>query len=159
MDKPHSPQVGPYPVMVEEGRTYRWCSCGLSADQPWCDDSHKSSRHRLRADRVHRPDHGRVLHVRMQGLGQQALLLRQLHRPRGPGIGFVAGTFRVVHGGSQLLCRRHGPHDLTRTTASMLCDGRSIRICGRSAAAVAIPVPVNVALAAHDSGRYIRSMY
>ena len=40
MDRPHSPQIGPYPVMVEEGRTYRWCSCGLSADQPWCDDSH-----------------------------------------------------------------------------------------------------------------------
>jgi CDGSH-type Zn-finger protein len=25
---------------VEEGRVYRWCSCGLSATQPWCDDAH-----------------------------------------------------------------------------------------------------------------------
>ena len=43
MDRPYSPQIGPYPVMVEEGRTYRWCSCGLSADQPWCDDSHEGT--------------------------------------------------------------------------------------------------------------------
>ena len=37
---PAMPQRGPYVVNVEAGRTYRWCSCGLSADQPWCDDSH-----------------------------------------------------------------------------------------------------------------------
>ena len=37
---PVSPQVGPYAVAVEEGKSYRWCSCGLSANQPWCDDSH-----------------------------------------------------------------------------------------------------------------------
>ena len=43
VDRPHSPQRGPYPVMVEEGRAYRWCSCGLSADQPWCDDSHEGT--------------------------------------------------------------------------------------------------------------------
>ena len=33
-------QTGPYAVPVVEGRTYRWCSCGLSATQPWCDDAH-----------------------------------------------------------------------------------------------------------------------
>lgn len=37
---PVSPQSGPYVVQVEEGQTYRWCSCGLSKIQPWCDDSH-----------------------------------------------------------------------------------------------------------------------
>ena len=37
---PVSPQAGPYAVEVIEGNTYRWCSCGLSATQPWCDDSH-----------------------------------------------------------------------------------------------------------------------
>jgi CDGSH-type Zn-finger protein len=31
---------GPYEVRVEEGRTYRWCRCGLSTTQPWCDESH-----------------------------------------------------------------------------------------------------------------------
>jgi CDGSH-type Zn-finger protein len=38
--QPACPQVGPYAVWVEEGKRYRWCSCGLSATQPWCDESH-----------------------------------------------------------------------------------------------------------------------
>jgi CDGSH-type Zn-finger protein len=37
---PVSPSTGPYPEIVEEGKHYRWCSCGLSLTQPWCDDSH-----------------------------------------------------------------------------------------------------------------------
>lgn len=37
---PVAAQQGPYEVEVEEGRTYRWCSCGLSRTQPWCDDAH-----------------------------------------------------------------------------------------------------------------------
>lgn len=40
MNLPVSPQNGPYEVSVEEGRLYRWCSCGLSKMQPWCDESH-----------------------------------------------------------------------------------------------------------------------
>ena len=34
---------GPYAEAVEEGTTYRWCSCGLSRTQPWCDDSHEGT--------------------------------------------------------------------------------------------------------------------
>jgi len=30
----------PISMEVEAGRTYRWCACGKSARQPWCDDSH-----------------------------------------------------------------------------------------------------------------------
>ena len=30
----------PYPVQVSAGESYKWCSCGLSENQPWCDDSH-----------------------------------------------------------------------------------------------------------------------
>ena len=29
------------PLDVEEGKTYGWCSCGLSNKQPLCDGSHK----------------------------------------------------------------------------------------------------------------------
>lgn len=40
---PLSPRNGPYAVQVEEGRSYRWCSCGLSRTQPWCDDAHEGT--------------------------------------------------------------------------------------------------------------------
>lgn len=31
---------GPIFTKVEEGKTYMWCSCGKSANQPLCDGSH-----------------------------------------------------------------------------------------------------------------------
>uniref|UniRef100_A0A914VGC7 Iron-binding zinc finger CDGSH type domain-containing protein n=1 Tax=Plectus sambesii TaxID=2011161 RepID=A0A914VGC7_9BILA len=31
----------PVKVHLEKGKTYKWCSCGNSANQPWCDNSHK----------------------------------------------------------------------------------------------------------------------
>jgi uncharacterized Fe-S cluster protein YjdI/CDGSH-type Zn-finger protein len=31
----------PMLVDVENGKTYAWCACGLSTNQPWCDGSHK----------------------------------------------------------------------------------------------------------------------
>ena len=43
MDVPKKPKNGPYPVEVKAGVSYRWCSCGLSENQPWCDDSHFGS--------------------------------------------------------------------------------------------------------------------
>jgi CDGSH-type Zn-finger protein len=33
-------QRGPYPVDVEAGKTYYWCVCGNSKNQPFCDGSH-----------------------------------------------------------------------------------------------------------------------
>ena len=41
MKKPSCPQKSPYKVKVEKGKTYFWCSCGLSTKQPFCDGSHK----------------------------------------------------------------------------------------------------------------------
>jgi len=32
----------PYKIEVEAGKKYYWCSCGLSAVQPFCDGSHKA---------------------------------------------------------------------------------------------------------------------
>jgi CDGSH-type Zn-finger protein len=34
-------QKSPYPVEVEAGKSYFWCACGLSANQPFCDGSHR----------------------------------------------------------------------------------------------------------------------
>ena len=42
MENPISSQKSPYKVKVEEGKTYSWCSCGLSKKQPFCDGSHKA---------------------------------------------------------------------------------------------------------------------
>ncbi|RNF25324.1 glutamate synthase domain protein [Trypanosoma conorhini] len=36
------PQKAPYGVDVEEGKTYYWCTCGLSKNQPFCDGSHQT---------------------------------------------------------------------------------------------------------------------
>ena len=33
----------PIGVDVLEGKSYFWCTCGLSAKQPFCDGSHKGS--------------------------------------------------------------------------------------------------------------------
>ena len=33
----------PIPVELEAGKTYAWCTCGSSSNQPFCDGSHKGS--------------------------------------------------------------------------------------------------------------------
>lgn len=41
MAEPVIAQKGPFVVELEAGRTYWWCACGRSRNQPWCDGSHK----------------------------------------------------------------------------------------------------------------------
>ena len=41
MDKPTIAGKVPLAVELEAGKTYAWCSCGESSNQPWCDGSHK----------------------------------------------------------------------------------------------------------------------
>lgn len=43
MTSPHMAQKAPFPVEVQAGQSYWWCACGLSAKQPFCDGSHKST--------------------------------------------------------------------------------------------------------------------
>lgn len=42
MSTPQSPQNMPYVMELEPGK-YAWCACGLSAQQPFCDGSHKGT--------------------------------------------------------------------------------------------------------------------
>jgi len=41
MSKPEIAQKSPYAVEVEAGKSYWWCACGKSKQQPFCDGSHK----------------------------------------------------------------------------------------------------------------------
>ena len=43
MSDPTRASDTPFPVEVESGRAYFWCSCGLSKRQPFCDGSHKDT--------------------------------------------------------------------------------------------------------------------
>ncbi len=46
MDKkalPHVAQKFSYKIDVEAGKSYFWCACGLSKNQPFCDGSHSGS--------------------------------------------------------------------------------------------------------------------
>lgn len=42
-DLPRVAATVPFPVEVEAGKAYFWCACGLSANQPFCDGSHKGT--------------------------------------------------------------------------------------------------------------------
>lgn len=43
MKTPIIAQKSPYAVNVEAGKTYAWCACGGSKNQPFCDGSHKGT--------------------------------------------------------------------------------------------------------------------
>lgn len=43
MSTPHRAADGPFAVDVESGKSYFWCACGRSKNQPFCDGSHKGT--------------------------------------------------------------------------------------------------------------------
>ena len=43
MSNPKRAADKPFAIEVESGKSYFWCSCGLSQKQPFCDGSHKGS--------------------------------------------------------------------------------------------------------------------
>lgn len=43
MTKPVVASTTPFEVEVEAGKSYAWCACGLSKNQPFCDGSHKGT--------------------------------------------------------------------------------------------------------------------
>ena len=50
-------QKAPYAIDVEAGKSYFWCACGRSANQPFCDGAHQGTailpvKHTAEADRT-----------------------------------------------------------------------------------------------------------
>ena len=43
MADPIIAQKEPFAVEIEAGKTYAWCACGRSNNQPFCDGSHKET--------------------------------------------------------------------------------------------------------------------
>jgi len=43
MDLPKRAGDTPLAIELEEGKSYAWCTCGLSENQPFCDGKHKGS--------------------------------------------------------------------------------------------------------------------
>ena len=43
MSKPTIAQTSPFPVELEEGKRYAWCTCGESSKQPFCDGTHSGT--------------------------------------------------------------------------------------------------------------------
>lgn len=43
MADPIPAQKEPYETAVEAGKSYAWCACGRSKNQPFCDGSHKGT--------------------------------------------------------------------------------------------------------------------
>ncbi|WP_119300342.1 CDGSH iron-sulfur domain-containing protein [Dongia deserti] len=43
MAEPTIAQRSPFPFEVTTGKSYWWCACGRSKNQPFCDGSHKGS--------------------------------------------------------------------------------------------------------------------
>ena len=43
MEKAEVAGNSPHLLELESGKTYAWCACGKSSNQPWCDGSHQGS--------------------------------------------------------------------------------------------------------------------
>jgi CDGSH-type Zn-finger protein len=43
INPPIVPSYNPYTVQLTVGKQYSYCTCGRSANQPWCDNSHKAN--------------------------------------------------------------------------------------------------------------------
>ena len=43
MEKAKAVGITPNIIEQEEGKTYAWCACGKSENQPWCNGAHADS--------------------------------------------------------------------------------------------------------------------
>ena len=79
MTTPIVAQKAPYSHEVAAGKTYYWCACGRSANQPFCDGSHKAVGMAPIAYKAEKDAHGLVL--RLQAEQERAPLRRNPPEP------------------------------------------------------------------------------
>ena len=79
MSEPVVAQKSPFEFEVKEGRKYWWCACGKSANQPFCDGSHKDTEFHARRLRGQAVPVG--LFLRLQEERQRPALRRRPQRP------------------------------------------------------------------------------
>ena len=72
-------QKAPYGKELEAGKTYYWCACGRSANQPFCDGSHKAVGMAPRAFTAEKT--ANRLALRLQAVEERALLRRLAQEP------------------------------------------------------------------------------
>ncbi|MCB1363359.1 MAG: CDGSH iron-sulfur domain-containing protein [Rhodobacteraceae bacterium] len=70
-ETPHIARKAPFPVEVNEGKSYFWCACGRSQKQPFCDGSHKGSP--FSPVKYTAPASGRVFFCGCKNSGKQPL--------------------------------------------------------------------------------------
>lgn len=70
-ETPHIARKAPFPVEVNEGKSYFWCACGRSQNQPFCDGSHKGSA--FSPVKYTAPASGRVFFCGCKNSGKQPL--------------------------------------------------------------------------------------
>ncbi len=68
-EKPIVAALSPKGVEVEKGKTYYWCRCGRSSNQPFCDGSHKGTG--LAPVKFEAEEDGEVYFCRCKGTGDQ----------------------------------------------------------------------------------------
>ena len=66
MTTPIVAQKAPYSHEVAAGKTYYWCACGRSANQPFCDGSHKAVGIAPIAYKAEKDAHGLVLRLQAE---------------------------------------------------------------------------------------------
>ena len=88
MTTPIVAQKGALLAEVAAGKTYYWCACGRSANQPFCDGSHKAVGMAPVAYTAEKDAHGLVL--RLQAEQERAPVRRD---PPEPVSGRVSGSY------------------------------------------------------------------
>ena len=52
MEKPYVRRPGPYKVELEADKKYKFCTCGLSKTDPFCDNSHRSKKSKCKSQNI-----------------------------------------------------------------------------------------------------------